>query len=85
LLTRLRYRIGAPIAPPVRCAPDEEPPAEAVEALDQQVQAVIQGMLDELRDTSPLRQVLHGCSDRVMQWAERKLDRALNEQPQRAA
>ena len=74
--TRLRYRVGTPIAPPVQCAPDEEPPRDAVIELDRQVQAVIQGMLDELRDTSPMRQTIHGCSDRMLMWAERKLDRA---------
>lgn len=79
--TRLRYRIGAPIAPPVRCAPDEEPPADAVDELDRQVQAVIQGMLDELRETSPMRQVIHGASDLMLQWAERKLDEALQAPP----
>jgi len=79
--TRLRYRIGTPIAPTVRCAPDEDPPDWAVDALDRQVQAVIQGMLDELRETSPLRQTLHGCADVALRWAERKLDRALQATP----
>ena len=68
--TRLRYRLGAPIAPPVVCAPGEEPPEEAVRALDMQVQASIQAMLDELRETSPSRQVLRGVGERLRQWVE---------------
>ncbi len=54
--TALRYRIGAPIPPPVALRPGEEPPEEAVEALDRAVQASIQAMLIELRgEVSPGR------------------------------
>jgi 1-acyl-sn-glycerol-3-phosphate acyltransferase len=56
--TTLRYKIGAPIAPPCTVAPGEEPPAWAVAQLDMQVQAAVQGMLDELKDESRPRQVI---------------------------
>lgn len=73
--TRLRYRFGAPIAPPVTCAPDEEPPVEAVMELDRQVQQSIQDMLDALRRTSPMRQTLHACGDRIRLWADKNRHR----------
>ncbi len=45
--TRLRYRIGAPIAPP-DASPDDD---EAVRTLDARVRAAVQSQLDELRAT----------------------------------
>ena len=54
-----RYRIGAPIPPPVAVAPGEEPPAEAVEAMDEAVRQSIQSMLDALRAESPWRRRLN--------------------------
>jgi 1-acyl-sn-glycerol-3-phosphate acyltransferase len=47
---RLRYRIGAPIWPPVPDVPGQAPAATAVAELDRQVRAAVQGLLDELRD-----------------------------------
>jgi len=46
---RLRYRIGPPVAPPVKVAPGEEPSEEAVRAFDASVQAAVQGLLDQLK------------------------------------
>ena len=56
--TPFRYRIGAPIAPPVVVPPGEEPPEAAVEAMDQAVRDSVQRMLLELRDESPWRRRL---------------------------
>jgi len=46
---RLRYRFGAPIAPPP-LAPGEEPSEDAVRALDEQVRGAVQALLHQLRD-----------------------------------
>ncbi|MFT5685498.1 MAG: 1-acyl-sn-glycerol-3-phosphate acyltransferase [Myxococcota bacterium] len=56
--TTLRYKIGAPIAPPITVAEGEEPPAWAVAQLDAQVQAAVQSMLNELKEESRPRQVI---------------------------
>jgi 1-acyl-sn-glycerol-3-phosphate acyltransferase len=48
---RLRYRIGAPIAPPERVGPDEQPSEEAVIELDRRVKGAVQALLDELEET----------------------------------
>ena len=53
LPAHLRYHFGAPIAPPVRVGPGEEPPVEAVEALDAAVRGQLQAQLDGLRARSP--------------------------------
>lgn len=45
----LRYRIGAPIAPPEHLDPEREPDEEMVRAYDAQVQAAVQKLLDELK------------------------------------
>lgn len=44
----LRYRFGAPIHPPTGMSEDD-----AVDVLDEQVQAAIQGLLDQLREERP--------------------------------
>jgi 1-acyl-sn-glycerol-3-phosphate acyltransferase len=49
---RLRYRIGAPVPPPERVAPDEEPREDLVRAYDAEVQAAVQRLLDELKETA---------------------------------
>ncbi len=56
--TTLRYKIGAPIPPPITVAAGEEPPAWAVAQLDAQVQAAVQSQLDALKAESRPRQVL---------------------------
>lgn len=48
---RLRYRIGPPVLPPEPVAPDEEPSEALVRAYDGMVQAAVQRLLDELRDS----------------------------------
>jgi len=48
LPTRLRYRFGAPIAPPA-LAPGEVPTDDAVGDLDAQVRTAVQGLLDQLQ------------------------------------
>jgi 1-acyl-sn-glycerol-3-phosphate acyltransferase len=48
---KLRYRFGAPIAPPP-LPPGEEPTAEMVSAMDAAVRAAVQALLDELRRES---------------------------------
>jgi 1-acyl-sn-glycerol-3-phosphate acyltransferase len=50
---RFRYRIGAPVAPPVVLAPGEEPKEEEVRAYDHAVQSAVQALLDELKETAP--------------------------------
>jgi 1-acyl-sn-glycerol-3-phosphate acyltransferase len=45
----LRYRVGAPIPPPVHLDPEREPEEELVRAYDAEVQAAVQGLLDELK------------------------------------
>jgi 1-acyl-sn-glycerol-3-phosphate acyltransferase len=45
----LRYRIGAPIMPPAHPDPEREPDEEQVRALDAEVQAAVQRLLDELK------------------------------------
>lgn len=49
---RLRYCIGAPLPPPERVEPGEEPREEMVSAYDAEVQAAIQRQLDVLRETA---------------------------------
>jgi 1-acyl-sn-glycerol-3-phosphate acyltransferase len=49
---RLRYRIGAPIAPTERVGPDEQPSEEAVIELDRRVKGSVQALLDELKETA---------------------------------
>jgi hypothetical protein len=46
---RLRYRIGPPILPPAGLAPGADPPEELVQAVDAEVRAAVQRLLDELR------------------------------------
>ena len=48
----LRYRIGAPIPPPVHPDPEREPDEEMVRAYDAQVQAAVQKLLNELKPAS---------------------------------
>ncbi|MBW1878272.1 MAG: 1-acyl-sn-glycerol-3-phosphate acyltransferase [Deltaproteobacteria bacterium] len=43
--TLLRYRVATPVYPPVRVAPGEEPPEDAVRTLDRAVREAIQGEL----------------------------------------
>lgn len=45
----LRYRIGEPIQPPAHPDPEREPDEEMVRALDAEVQAAVQRLLDELK------------------------------------
>ncbi len=45
----LRYRIGAPIPPPVHLDPERAPDEALVRAYDAEVQAAVQGLLDELK------------------------------------
>lgn len=45
----LRYRVGAPIVPPAHPDPEREPDEEMVRALDAEVQAAVQRLLDELK------------------------------------
>ncbi|MEL6346422.1 MAG: 1-acyl-sn-glycerol-3-phosphate acyltransferase [Myxococcota bacterium] len=70
--TRLRYRIGKPLHPPKICGPGETPPAHLVEEFDRQVQASIQEMLDELRETSHTRQVVADCKQHLARWLEER-------------
>jgi 1-acyl-sn-glycerol-3-phosphate acyltransferase len=49
---RLRYRFGPPVAPPGGVKPGEEPDAELVREYDRRVQAAVQRLLDELRDSA---------------------------------
>lgn len=49
---RLRYRIGPPVHPPAEVAPGEEPSEELVRAYDHEVQAAVQALLDELKETA---------------------------------
>ncbi len=49
---RFRYRLGPAIHPPAELGPGEEPSEEQVRAHDGLVQAAVQGMLDELRETA---------------------------------
>jgi len=46
----LRYRFGEPIAPPVVVEPGQEPPDWAVDELDAEVRAAMQGLLDGLAE-----------------------------------
>ena len=46
----LRYRLGAPIAPPASLGPGDEPDEAMVRAHDERVRAAVQSLLDELRD-----------------------------------
>ena len=48
----LRYRIGAPIPPPVHLDPEREPDEDVVRAYDAEVQAAVQKLLDELNPRS---------------------------------
>jgi 1-acyl-sn-glycerol-3-phosphate acyltransferase len=48
----LRYRVGAPIPPPIALEPGQEPPEEAVKALDAEVRAAVQRQLDDLAATA---------------------------------
>lgn len=49
---RFRYRIGAPVPPPSVVAPGEEPAEDLVRAYDHAVQAAVQALLDELKETA---------------------------------
>jgi 1-acyl-sn-glycerol-3-phosphate acyltransferase len=63
--TRLRWRFGAAIPPPVTVAPGEPVPEEAVIALDEAVRAALQAELDVLRAEAP------GWRARMRRVAER--------------
>ncbi len=49
---RFRYRLGAPVPPPAELGPGEEPSEDLVRAYDARVQAAVQGLLDELKETA---------------------------------
>jgi 1-acyl-sn-glycerol-3-phosphate acyltransferase len=49
--SRFRYRIGPPVMP-VALSPGEEPGEDLVREHDHRVQAAVQGLLDELRETA---------------------------------
>lgn len=48
--TRLQYKLGAPVQLQAGLEPQAEPSRAAVQALDRQVRARMQGLLDRLRD-----------------------------------
>jgi 1-acyl-sn-glycerol-3-phosphate acyltransferase len=49
---RLRYRIGSPIMPPAGLGPGEEPSEEMVREHDAEVQAAVQRLLDDLKESA---------------------------------
>ena len=49
--THLRYLIGDPISPEAPAGPDGQPTPEQVQALDAEVRAAVQGLLDQLQAT----------------------------------
>ena len=51
--TRMQWRFAAAIEPPIRVAPDEPIPEDAVRALDEQVRAALQAELDVFSVTEP--------------------------------
>lgn len=48
----LRYRIGAPIAPPEHLDPEREPDEQVVRDYDAQVQSAVQNLLNDLKPSS---------------------------------
>ncbi len=56
--TTLRYKFGAPIAPPCTVEPGQDAPEEAVRVFDAQVRAAVQDLLWDLRDEEPAPRLL---------------------------
>jgi 1-acyl-sn-glycerol-3-phosphate acyltransferase len=67
----LRYRVGPPIPPPLWEGPGD-PPEAMVRALDAEVQAATQALLDDLRATAPSLRERLACLRRVGRLVPRR-------------